>query len=62
MPRRLAVAQQPFANVRADEARAAGDEKIHGKTLTTGAQSVERGEIGLANFLAQFRVRGQKLV
>ena len=34
-PDAVAVAQQAFADVRADEARAAGDEKIHGATLTT---------------------------
>ena len=33
-PDGVAVAQQPFANVRTDEARAAGDQKIHGQTLT----------------------------
>jgi hypothetical protein len=27
----MAVAEEAFANVRADEARAAGDEKIHGQ-------------------------------
>jgi len=37
----VAVAQEPFANVRADEARAAGDEKIHGRTLTISGRSVE---------------------
>src|ERR1039458_7982696 len=31
-PDTVAVAQQAFANVRADEARAAGDEKIHPAT------------------------------
>ena len=34
-PDAVAVAQQPFANVRADEARAAGDQKIHGRKLTS---------------------------
>ena len=29
-PDAMAVAEEAFANVRADEARAAGDEKIHG--------------------------------
>ena len=33
-PDGVAVAQEPFANVRTDEARAAGDQKIHGRTLT----------------------------
>ena len=33
-PDAVAVAEEAFANVRADEARAAGDEKIHGQTLT----------------------------
>jgi hypothetical protein len=27
----VAVVEEPFANVRADEARAAGDQKIHGR-------------------------------
>jgi hypothetical protein len=34
--------EQPFANVRANEARAASDEKIHAATLTTPAPTVER--------------------
>jgi hypothetical protein len=38
----VAVAQEPFANVRADEARAAGDQKIHGQKLTVSGRSVER--------------------
>ena len=42
-PDGVAVAQEPFANVRADEARAAGDQKVHGQTLTTGTRPVERG-------------------
>jgi hypothetical protein len=37
----VAVVQQAFADVRADEARAAGDEKIHGPTLTMGRETVE---------------------
>jgi hypothetical protein len=37
----VVVAQKPFANVRADETRAAGDEKIHGRTLTTEVLAVE---------------------
>jgi hypothetical protein len=40
----VAVVEQAFANVRADEARAAGDEKIHAATLTMPAPAVERGE------------------
>jgi hypothetical protein len=44
-PDAVAVAQESFANVRADEARAAGDEKIHGQTLATAAGSVECLEI-----------------
>ena len=34
-PDAVAVVEQPFANVRADKARAAGDEKIHGEKLTS---------------------------
>jgi len=41
-PDMVAVVEETFANVRADEARAAGDEKIHGQTLTISEQSVER--------------------
>jgi len=41
-PDAVAVAEQPFAHVRADEARAAGDEKIHGRKLNRGGRSVER--------------------
>src|SRR5450432_2096541 len=40
-PDAVAVAQEPFANVRADEARAAGDQKIHGRKLTVNGRSVE---------------------
>jgi hypothetical protein len=56
----VAVAQEPFANVRADEARAAGDEKIHGRKLNSGGQSVESaGNFGRAlnwNFIGKFHV------
>ncbi len=41
-PDAVAVVQQAFANVRTDEARAAGDEKIHGRKLTGNGRSVER--------------------
>ena len=41
-PDAMAVAEEAFANVRADEARAASDEKIHGGKLTSGGRSVER--------------------
>jgi hypothetical protein len=37
----VAVAEEAFANVRADEARAASDEKIHGRKLTSNGRSVE---------------------
>jgi hypothetical protein len=37
----VAVVEEAFANVRADEARAASDEKIHGQTLTISGRSVE---------------------
>jgi hypothetical protein len=40
-PDAMAVAQESFANVRTDETRAAGDEKVHDATLTIGAGSVE---------------------
>jgi hypothetical protein len=42
----VAVAEEAFANVRADETRAASDEKIHTETLTTEAQAVERASEG----------------
>jgi hypothetical protein len=42
-PDLVTVMEQPFANVRANEARAASDEKIHAATLTTATPSVERG-------------------
>jgi hypothetical protein len=38
----MAVAEEAFANVRADEARAARDEKIHRQTLATAVRGVER--------------------
>ena len=41
-PDSMAVVEKAFANVRADEARASGDEKIHGQTLTITGQGVER--------------------
>ena len=41
-PDGVAVMQQPFANVRADEARAAGDQEVHGQKLTGSGRSVER--------------------
>jgi hypothetical protein len=37
----VAVVQQPFANVRTDEARPAGDQKVHGQTLAIKGRSVE---------------------
>jgi hypothetical protein len=40
----VAVVEKALANVRADEARAAGDEKIHGQTLTISGRGVERRE------------------
>jgi hypothetical protein len=42
----VAFVEEALANVRADEARAAGDEKIHDEKLTSGGRSVERGERG----------------
>ena len=44
-PDGVAVMQQPFADMRTDEAGAAGDQKIHGETLATSAPGVERTEI-----------------
>jgi hypothetical protein len=38
----MAVVQQPFTNVRTDEAGPAGDQKVHDRTLTTTGRSVER--------------------
>jgi hypothetical protein len=38
----VAVVQKAFADVRADEARAAGDKKIHGRKLNRSGRSVER--------------------
>ena len=49
---RVAVAQQPFANVRTDETRAAGDQKIHGEKLATSARDVECQAFGLLPELA----------
>jgi hypothetical protein len=40
-PDRVAVMQQPLANVRTDEARAAGDQEIHARKLTVSGRSVE---------------------
>jgi hypothetical protein len=37
----VAVMQQPFTNVRTDEPRPTGDQKVHGQTLTTRGRSVE---------------------
>jgi hypothetical protein len=37
----VAVVQEPFANVRADEARAAGDQEVHARKLTGSGRSVE---------------------
>jgi hypothetical protein len=37
----VAVVQEPFANVRADETGAAGDQKIHGRKLTVSGRGVE---------------------
>src|ERR1017187_330685 len=34
-PDRVAVVQEPFADMRTDEASPAGDQKVHGRTLTT---------------------------
>jgi len=48
-PDAVAVAQQLLANVRADEARAAGDEKIHDSTLATAARRVEFSGIEISN-------------
>ena len=42
-PDRVARVEQSLANMRADEARAAGDEKIHGAKLATRTQAVEDG-------------------
>jgi hypothetical protein len=38
----VAGQEQPLANVRADEPRASGDEKIHAGTVSTGARDVEQ--------------------
>ena len=45
-PNAMAIAEQAFANVRADETRAAGDEKIHDRKLTSDGESVERQALG----------------
>jgi hypothetical protein len=37
----VAVMQQPFTNVRTDEPRPTGDQKVHGQTLATRGRSVE---------------------
>ena len=41
-PDGMAVVQEAFAHVRADEARAAGDEKVHGARLNRCGEGVER--------------------
>jgi hypothetical protein len=52
-PDAMAIAEEAFANVRADEARAAGDEKIHVQTLTISGQGVEcEGWVGHVNLCA----------
>jgi len=48
-PDAVAVAEEAFANVRADETRAAGDEKIHGQKLTIRTWIVEKGRGCLIN-------------
>ena len=53
-PDGVAIAQQPFANVRADEARAAGDQNIHARTLTTEGQAVECGQTKMTKRLKSF--------
>jgi len=40
-PDRVAVAQQMLTDMGADEARAAGDQKIHARTLTIRGRAVE---------------------
>jgi hypothetical protein len=40
-PDGVSIVQQPFANVRTNEASAAGDQKVHGRTLATGGRAVE---------------------
>jgi len=40
-PDGMTIAQQPFADVRTDETGAAGDQKIHGRTLAIRTQTVE---------------------
>ena len=56
-PDRMAVAQETFTNMRANEARAAGDQKIHAQTLTTGGRTVER-----AAFCALTMVPGKTML
>src|SRR5215472_3973637 len=41
-PDLVAVAEETFADVRANEAGAAGDQKIHGRKLAGQTRSVER--------------------
>jgi hypothetical protein len=41
-PNAMAVEQQAFANMRADEARATRDEKMHGAKLISPSETVER--------------------
>jgi len=48
-PDGVAVAQEPFADVRTDEAGAAGDQKIHGRTLTMSKRTVECGNLNQAS-------------
>jgi hypothetical protein len=47
----VAVMQQPFTNVRTDEPRPTGDQKVHGQTLTTRGRSVEcAGNLAVSYF------------
>jgi len=42
----MAALEKAFANVRADEARTAGDKKIHGRTLTSENGKWKCGNVG----------------
>jgi hypothetical protein len=44
-PDGVPIVQQPFANVRTDKTRAAGDQKIHDQTLTMKRRAVESAPV-----------------
>ncbi len=59
-PDRVAVVQEPFANMRADEAGAAGDQKIHARKLIISGRGVERQALAFWPQLPSARPRNDK--